>query len=175
MCQKLFLNVILVMECQKYEVGRNFWFWQKFLSFSLSTEHFAEKSRKMLKNSFFQIWRQSIVFAYFRKKLILKGVFCSKPWISRTQIQITFVKKILSWFLGNPPPKFDEKKFHVQNNNVVFLMCLMCAHTIFWFLSHNEPLTMLYTQLGNNSTLLKKVMDIFSQFFPKNEVKKWGN
>ena len=119
MCQKLFLNMILVMEWRKYEVGRNFWFWQKFLSFSLSTEHFAEKSRKMLKNSFFQIWRQSIVFAYFRKKLILKGVFCSKAWISRTQIQITFVKKILSWFLGNPP-QIWWKKFPCSKQQCCF-------------------------------------------------------
>ena len=153
-------------ESQKYEVSRNFEFWQKFLSFSLSTEHFSKKCRKMLKNSFFQTWRQSIVFAYFREKLILKGVFCLKPWISRTQIQITFGKKILSWFLVYPP-QIWWKKFPWKKQQCCFLMCLMCAHTIFWFPSHNGLLTMLHTELGNDSTLLKKVMDIFSHFFPK--------
>ena len=84
MDRKLVWNMKLGIGSQKNGVGRNFWFWQKFLPFSLSTEHFPEKCRKMLKNAFFQNCQKSIVFAYFHSKLVLKGVFCSKLWISIT-------------------------------------------------------------------------------------------
>ena len=67
-----------------YGVSRNFEFWQKFLPLLLPTEHFPKKCRKMLKNAFFQNCQKSIVFAYFHSKLVLKGVFCSKLWISIT-------------------------------------------------------------------------------------------
>ena len=64
MCQKLVSNVKFGIGSQKYGVCRNFGFWQKFLPFSLSTEHFPKKCRKMLKNAFFQNWQKSIGFSY---------------------------------------------------------------------------------------------------------------
>ena len=65
MDRKLVWNMKLGFGSQKYGIGRNFWFWQKFLPFSLSTEHFPKKCRKMLKNAFFQNWQKSIGFSYF--------------------------------------------------------------------------------------------------------------
>ena len=86
MCQKLVSNVKFGIWSQKYGVGRNFEFWQKFLPLLLPTEHFPKKCRKMLKNAFFQNWQKSIGFSYFPSKLILKGVFCTKVWIPTTRV-----------------------------------------------------------------------------------------
>ena len=163
------------MECQKYEVSRNFWFWQKFLSFSLSTEHFSKKCRKMLKNSFFQTWRQSIVFAYFREKLILKGVFCSQLWISRTQIQITFGKKNLSWFLVYPPPPNLMKKISMKKTTMLFFWCAWCVHIPFF----DFQVTMDLSQwcILNWVTIRhfwRKLWTFFLTFFRKSRPKSGG-
>ena len=126
MCQKLVSNVKFGIWSQKYGVGRNFEFWQKFLPLLLPTEHFPKKCRKMLKNAFFQNCQKSIVFSYFPWKLILKGVFRTKVRISTTEIWITFVKTKLSWFLSSPP-KFDEK-FSMLKTTMLFFWCACCVH-----------------------------------------------
>ena len=127
MCRKLVSNVKFGIGSQKYGVCRNFGFWQKFLPFSLSTEHFPKKCRKMLKNAFFQNCQKSIVFSYFPWKLTLKGVFRTKVRISTTEIWITFVKKKLSWFLSYPPPNL-MKKFSMLKTTMLFFWCACCVH-----------------------------------------------
>ena len=149
------------------DFGRNFCHFRSLRSILLKN---VENSWKI---HFFKI-DENPLFLHIFVKMNFKRCLLLESFDFDIRNMDNFRHKKIIMIFDHPPPKFDEKNFHVKNNIVVFLVCLVSAHAICWFQDIKDPLIMTYTQLGTNRTFLEKVRHISSHFFPKNRVKKWG-
>ena len=128
---------------------------------------FSQKMSENVEKCIFSKLSEIHCFFIFSLKIDFKRCLSHESSDFDNRNMDNFRQKKLSWFLSYPPPKIWWKNFPCWKQQCCFLMCLVCAHTIFWFPDVNEPLTMIYAQLGTNRTFLEKVMHISSQFFRK--------
>ena len=132
MCQKLVSNVKFGIGAQKYGVGRNFEFWQKFRILAEISAIFAPYgafSQKMSENvekCIFSKLTEIHWFFIFSLKIDFKSCLLRERLDFDNRNMDNFrQKKIIMIFVL--PPKFDAEIFHAENNSVVFLMS-WCVH-----------------------------------------------